>query len=117
MNDRIPLLIGVAIFSCIFLLFSWLKEQKKNRQPIYEYQASIYSKSVVPHTVRTLVGVRNIFDYQIQFEIGTGNLIELSAPESFGKYPDGTTGKLTFQGDKCLKFVPDLETCSCQNST
>lgn len=107
MNDSLPLLIGAVIFTCIFLLYHWLKEQKKNRQPVYEHRARIYSKTVVPHTVRTLTGVRNIFDYQIQFEIGTGNLIELSAPESMGKHPDGTTGILTFQGDKFLKFVPE----------
>lgn len=109
MNDRIPLLFGATVFTCIFLLYHWLKEQKKNSQPVYEYQAKIHSKTVVPHTVRTLTGVRNIFDYLIQFEIGSGNLIELSAPESMGKYPDGTTGTLTFQGEKFLKFVPKQE--------
>ena len=107
MNDRIKILIPLAIFTAIFLLVQWLEQRKKDRQPIYTYRATIRSKTVVKNTVKGIYGPKNVFSYTVIFDLADGSWVELTAPESIGRYPDGTSGTVIFQGTKCERFDPD----------
>ena len=102
--QRILVIIGALI---ILILFSWLKQRKKDRQPIYTYNATIRSKTVVKNTVKGIYGPKNVFSYTVIFDLADGSWVELTAPESIGRYSDGTSGTVIFQGTKCERFDPD----------
>lgn len=107
MNERLlPILIisGVLV---ILIFFAWLKQRKKDRQPTITIRATVRSKSPVTTSVRGPYGLRNIHGYQVTFDLADGSRVALSVPENFGKYPDGTTGTLTYHDTKCERFDPD----------
>lgn len=108
MNERIlPILIIVGVLG-IMLFFAWLKDRKKRRQPIYTYRATIRNKTVVSTTTKGIYGPINVRSYVVTFDLADGSRVELTAPEEIGKYPDGTTGTVIFQGKKCERFDPDV---------
>lgn len=107
MNDRIKILIALAIFTAVFLLVQWLKQRKKDRQPTVAIRATIQSKSVSAQSVKGLYGARNLRYCRILFLLADGSSIQLNTPEELYKYPDGTSGILVFQGEKFERFDPD----------
>lgn len=107
MDEKILRIIVIAAALAILLLFAWLKDRKKNRQPIYTIKATIQSKSVVSTPVRGLYGPKNLLDYMVTFYLADGRIVELSAPDNVGNHPVGTTGTLVFQGTKCERFDPN----------
>lgn len=108
MSDRTKILIAVGVFAILFLLTEWLKQRKKDRLPTVTIRATVRSKSVFAQTVSGPYGRRNALGYRVTFDLVDGSRVELNAPENFGKHPDGTTGILTFQGNKFERFDPDL---------
>lgn len=107
MNDRIKILIALAIFTALFLLVQWLKQKKKDRQPTIAIRATIHSKAVVQTTTKGIYGPVNVRSYVVTFDLADGSRVKLTAPEEIGNYPDGTTGTVIFQGSKCERFDPD----------
>lgn len=107
MNDKIKVLIAVVIFAAVFLLLEWLKQKKKDRLPTIAIQATIQSKTVHAQSVKGLYGATNLRYCRILFLLSDGSSIELNTPEELYKYPDGTRGRLVFQGEKFEHFDPD----------
>lgn len=108
MNDRIKILIVLAIAGSIFLLVEFLKQRRKDRQPTIRIRATIRSKAVVSTTTKGVYGPMNVRSYIVTFDLADGSRAELTAPDTIGQYPDGTSGTITFQGTKCERFDPDL---------
>ncbi len=108
MNDRIKILIALAIFTALFLLVQWLKQKKKDRQPTIAIRATIQSKSVYAQSLKGLYGSTNHRYCRILFLLADGSSIELNTREELYQYPDGTTGRLVFQGDKFERFDTDM---------
>ena len=107
MNDNIIILIALIVAGTLFLLVEFLKQRKKDRQPIYTYRATLRSKSVVATSTKGVYGPVNVRSYVVTFDLADGSRVELTAPEEIVKYPDGTTGTVIFQGTKCERFDPD----------
>ena len=107
MNDNINAIIALLIFAAVFLLVQWLKQKKKDRQPTIAIRATIQSKSVFARSVNGAYGSTNHRYCRILFLLADGSSIELNTPEELYQYPDGTSGRLVFQGDKFERFDPD----------
>ena len=107
MDERILRILIIAGVLAILILFAWLKQRKKDRQPIYTCHATIRSKTVVKNVIKGVYGPKNVFSYTVLFDLSDGRSVELTAPESIEKYPDGTSGTVVFQGTKCERFDPD----------
>lgn len=107
MNDRRKILIALIIFTAGFLLIQWLKQKKKDRQPTVTIRATIQSKAVFSQTVRGMYGSTNLRYCRILFLLADGSSVELNTPEELYKYPDGTAGRLVFQGETFERFDPD----------
>lgn len=105
MNDRIKILIALVMFTAVFLLVQWLKQ--KDRQPTIAIRATIQSKTVHTQSVKGLYGATNLRYCRIFFLLADGSSIELNTPEELYRYPDGTAGRLVFQGEKFERFDPD----------
>ena len=107
MNDRIKILIALVMFTAVFLLVQWLKQKQKDRLPTIAIRATIQSKSVFARSVNGAYGSTNHRYCRIFFLLADGSSIELNTPEELYRYPDGTAGRLVFQGEKFERFDPD----------
>jgi len=101
--------LGVVIaIGAALLLIAWIKEQFKNRKPIYELRATIQHIGLSSQTARGgSFGRYNMRSCYVTFELEDGRTVELTAPEELCQNPVGTSGMLVYQGTKCEKFTPD----------
>ena len=107
MNDRLSLLLVLAAVAAAFLLFAFLKENRKQAQPTVQIRAEITNVRLDNRSVNGAYGRTNLIGHYVTFRTAEGELLELSAPEDVGYLSVGTAGTLTYQGNKCESFVPD----------
>lgn len=107
MNEKMIPLLVIAVCLLAFVLFSFLKERRRNRQPTIQIRAEITNIRLENRAVRGAYGATNRIGHYVTFRTAEGDLLELSAPENVGHMSVGTAGILTFQGEKCERFDPD----------
>lgn len=105
-QQRLLVVVLLVLVVALFMLVSWLKERRKNRIPTIEIQATVLSKRVVSQSHRSTYGSVNGLYYYVTFYLADGTVVELSTPEGSGRYDEGTTGVLLYQGQRCYKFTP-----------
>lgn len=107
MNTQLIRLIVLAAIVAVVLIVAFLKENRKQAQPTVQIRAEITNVRLDNRSVNGAYGRTNLIGHYVTFRTAEGELLELSAPEDVGYLPIGTAGTLTYQGNKCERFVPD----------
>lgn len=96
--------IPVVIFICLELR----KQRIKDRQPTYSFHATIRAKRPGQYLRNGRFYPGNLQSCVVTFELSNGTIIPLNTVGAVGGYPEGTSGTIIFQGDKCERFDPDV---------
>ena len=91
----------------IFLLWEWRKQRIKDRQPTYSYRATIRGKYPGQYLRNGKLRPGNLHSCVVTFELSNGTLIDLNTVGAISGHPEGTSGTIIFQGEKCERFDPD----------
>ena len=105
--DTIIFILGIP-FVVIFLLLEWRKQRIQDRQPTYSYRATIRGKRPGQYLRSGRLCPGNLHSCVVTFELSNGTFIDLNTIGAISGHPEGTSGTIIFQGEKCERFDPDV---------